>query len=197
MWFRDWPQDDLVGLVFALDPALGKETKNPKVGQGQTANPILKREGDYAALVALAKDRKGGLWVEGDLARRNDIETVRDSIAFGNRVSRETGCAIDGFGVEAVGFQEVLANQIKAAILATGTNFNLHKIDTGGVPKDTRIRRLSEWLATGRLRFRDTPGTRLLVRHLQEFPVGLHDDGPDALEQAKRLSERLWEGKRR
>ena len=196
MWFDEWPKE-LTGLVFALDPALGRESKNPTVGRGTNANPILKREGDYSALVALCRDRSNTLWVEADLERRNDTKTVKDSIAFGNRVSRETGCSIDGFGVESVGFQEVLANQLIEAVRGTSTNFNLHKIETGGVPKDVRIRRLSEWLATGRLRFRNTPGTQLLVRHLQEFPVGLHDDGPDALEQAKRLSEMLWEGKRR
>jgi hypothetical protein len=33
-----------------------------------------------------------------------------------------------------------------------------------------------------------------LVQQLKDFPVGDHDDGPDALEMALRLSIDLWMG---
>jgi hypothetical protein len=47
-------------------------------------------------------------------------------------------------------------------------------------------------LSTHRLRFKsDSPSTRLLVQQLQEFPVGDHDDGPDAAEMAIRLAAEL------
>ena len=38
-------------------------------------------------------------------------------------------------------------------------------------------------------------GTRLLVEQLQEFPIGDHDDGPDALEMALRLAADLLYGR--
>ena len=57
--------------------------------------------------------------------------------------------------------------------------------------KKTRIRRLTNFLAKRRFRFRDTEGGRLLVRQFQEFPVGDHDDGPDAVEMAIRLMRNL------
>ena len=38
--------------------------------------------------------------------------------------------------------------------------------------------------------------TRLLVEQLQEFPVGDHDDGPDAAEMAIRLAGELLDGRR-
>jgi predicted phage terminase large subunit-like protein len=57
------------------------------------------------------------------------------------------------------------------------------------VPKPVRIRRLTPLLARGRLRFKaDSPGARLLVRQLRDFPNADHDDGPDALEMAVRLA---------
>jgi predicted phage terminase large subunit-like protein len=57
------------------------------------------------------------------------------------------------------------------------------------VAKLVRIRRLSPYLAARRLRFkRHSPGTQLLVEQLKMFPVGDHDDGPDALEMAIRLA---------
>ncbi|NUQ61554.1 MAG: hypothetical protein HUU20_03645 [Pirellulales bacterium] len=40
----------------------------------------------------------------------------------------------------------------------------------------------------------DCPSTRLLVYQLQEFPIGDHDDGPDALEMSVRLAEELLAG---
>jgi hypothetical protein len=41
-----------------------------------------------------------------------------------------------------------------------------------------------------RLRFKsNSPGTRLLVEQLREFPIAAHDDGPDALEMSLRLAE--------
>ena len=33
--------------------------------------------------------------------------------------------------------------------------------------------------------------TKLLVDQLRDFPLGSHDDGPDALEMAMRLAEQL------
>ncbi|NUQ66585.1 MAG: hypothetical protein HUU20_29330, partial [Pirellulales bacterium] len=61
--------------------------------------------------------------------------------------------------------------------------------------KRVRIRRLGPLLAARRIRMKsDCPSTRLLVHQLQEFPIGDHDDGPDALEMAIRLAEELLAG---
>jgi phage terminase large subunit-like protein len=57
------------------------------------------------------------------------------------------------------------------------------------VPKVVRIRRLTPLLSQGRLRFKaGSKGAKLLVEQLRDFPCGEHDDGPDALEVAWRLS---------
>jgi predicted phage terminase large subunit-like protein len=62
--------------------------------------------------------------------------------------------------------------------------------------KQIRIRRLGPYLSSRRLRFKsDSPGTRLLVEQLQEFPIGDHDDGPDALEMALRLAADVLQGR--
>jgi predicted phage terminase large subunit-like protein len=60
---------------------------------------------------------------------------------------------------------------------------------TNTVNKIVRIRTLTPLLAQHRLKFkRDSRGTRLLVEQLRDFPNGDHDDGPDALEMALRLT---------
>ena len=62
--------------------------------------------------------------------------------------------------------------------------------------KLVRIRRLGPALAQKRLRFKArSPGTMLLVQQLRDFPAGDHDDGPDALEMARRLAVELWNGR--
>ena len=60
------------------------------------------------------------------------------------------------------------------------------------VNKMVRIRSLTPLLAQHRLKFkRNSPGSRLLVEQLRDFPNGDHDDGPDALEMALRLTAEL------
>ena len=62
--------------------------------------------------------------------------------------------------------------------------------------KSVRIRCLGPYLSSGRLKFKsDSPGTRLLVEQLKEFPIGDHDDGPDAAEMALRLAAELLAGR--
>jgi predicted phage terminase large subunit-like protein len=62
--------------------------------------------------------------------------------------------------------------------------------------KQVRIRRLGTYLAQRQLRFKNrSPGTALLVQQMMDFPVGDHDDGPDALEMALWLMIDLWNGR--
>jgi hypothetical protein len=56
---------------------------------------------------------------------------------------------------------------------------------------------LTPWLARRELRFKaNSPGARLLVEQLRDFPHADHDDGPDALEMAVRvLCEAVGDGR--
>lgn len=180
LWFDDWPKG-IAHLVTSLDPSKGKDSKH----------------GDYSALVAIAKDVGGDLWVEADLARRDANRIVSDGIEFARRVKMETGCELEGFGIEGDAFQDLFEPLFHTATSQIGYRLPIYKVFTGGVKKEVRIRRLTPPLNAGKIHFRATPGTRLLVQQMKQFPNGDHDDGPDALEQAKRLGEMLWEGKRR
>ena len=55
------------------------------------------------------------------------------------------------------------------------------------VGKEIRINRLGPFLHRRQIKIRNNDGGRLLVRQLKEFPIGDHDDAPDALEGAIRL----------
>ena len=69
-----------------------------------------------------------------------------------------------------------------------GLKWSTFAMATRGVPKVARIRRLSNYVINRELRFKaDSPGCRLLVDQLMDFPLAEHDDGPDALEMCMRL----------
>jgi predicted phage terminase large subunit-like protein len=153
--------------VVALDPSKGQDA----------------RRGDYSAFVLFGLDRQGLLYVEADLARRPTPEIV----ATGAEICR--GFAPHAFGVESNQFQELLAGEFEAEFQRRGiVNVQPWSMDNR-VNKLVRLRRLGPYLSARRLRFKaNSPSTRLLVDQLREFPVGDHDDGPDALEMAIRLA---------
>lgn len=167
IWFDHWPQP-LTGRTVALDPSKGSDD----------------RRGDYSAFVLLGVDEAGSYYVEADLARRPTPQIVTEGVELLRRFRP------DAFGVEANQFQELLGANFWDEFRRQGLQpIAAHAIDNR-VNKRVRIRRLGPLLATRRLRFKaDSPGTRLLVEQLKDFPIGDHDDGPDALEMAIRLAD--------
>jgi len=170
IWFDDWPQR-LAIKTLALDPSKGADA----------------RRGDYSAFVKLGIDRQGILYLEADLARRPTPQIVADGVEL-FRTFRP-----DAFGIEANQFQDLLAGEFEAEFRRQGVLGVRPWLLDNHTNKQVRIRRLGPYLSAGRLRFKsDSPSTRLLVDQLEEFPVGDHDDGPDAAEMAIRLAaERL------
>lgn len=160
----DWPQSFELRII-AVDPSKGKDA----------------RKGDYSALVAIGL-QDGKLWVDADLERRPVDKIVRDVIAMQGRFN---SLAI---GVEANQFQELIGPEISRVAAEQGGHMPmpLYMINNT-VNKELRIGRLGPYLARREIKFRDTPGNRLLVSQLKEFPNGDHDDGPDALEMGIRL----------
>jgi predicted phage terminase large subunit-like protein len=168
IWFELWP-DHLIVKTLALDPSKGNDA----------------RRSDYSAFVMLGVDRHGIIHVEADLARRPTPQIVADGAELIRRFQP------DAFGVEANQFQDLLAAQFEV-------EFRRPSLVDNRINKQVRIRRLGPYLASHRIRFKQSsPGTRLLVEQLQEFPIGDHDDGPDALEMAVRLASQVLAGRGR
>ncbi len=168
IWFDEWPPEWRVRVV-ALDPSKGRMSKF----------------GDYSAFVTLVVSHEGIGYVDADLAVRHVSEIVETAVEIG-RTFRP-----DGFAVETNLFQSLLADEINRVADERGLTLPIC-VTENRVPKVVRIRRLTPLLARGRLRFKaDSPGARLLVRQLRDFPNGDHDDGPDALEMAVRLARTL------
>jgi predicted phage terminase large subunit-like protein len=171
-WFEKWPEQ-LVVKTMALDPSKGRDAD----------------VGDYSALVKLGVDQLQVLYVEADLQRRPTPQIVADSVEMVRLFVR------DGFAVETNQFQELLVTELQQAGLDRGVHLPTYTVNND-TPKPVRIRRLGTHLAQRKLRFKSrSPGTALLVDQMKDFPVGEHDDGPDALEMAIRLSIELWNGR--
>jgi phage terminase large subunit-like protein len=163
MWFEDWPKN-LRCRAWILDPSKGRTDK-----------------ADYSAYVALGIDLAGDYWCEADLQRRSPEQIVEDGLEHFLR------WPADGFGVEANAMQELFGSIFKSRAATRNILLPLYLVDNYAVAKQVRIRRLGPLLRQGKLHFRRTAGTKLLVEQLQEFPFAPHDDGPDALEMGCRL----------
>ncbi len=169
LWFDEWPAR-LAVRVLALDPSKGADA----------------RRGDYSAFVRLGVDRQGVLYVEADLARRPTPQMIADGVEHFHQFRPHA------FGVEANQFQELLAPEFEAEFRRQGMLGVRPWLVHNDANKRVRIRRLGPHLAARRMRMKaGSPGTRLLVEQLREFPAGEHDDGPDALEMALRLAEAM------
>jgi predicted phage terminase large subunit-like protein len=153
----------------ALDPSKGVESKH----------------GDYSAFVMIAVFQ-GTIYVDADLEIRNT------SIIAETAIELQRTFQADAFGIETNQFQQLLADDITRR---AGERNLLMPIWTyeNYVKKVVRIRRLTPYLAKGRIRFKaGSKGARLLVEQLRDFPNGDHDDGPDALDQALQLAGEVW-----
>lgn len=172
IWFTDWPAEGVVHRVMALDPSLGKTDK-----------------ADYSAMILMARTNDNKLFVDASIERRDVIQTIDDSI----RLAR--GFDPLGFAIETNQFQELMADELRRRALSERYALPVYKYNNT-LPKKTRIRSLNPYLSAGEIKFkRGSRGATLLVDQLIAFGLpSINDDGPDALEMAIRLSERLNQG---
>lgn len=172
-WFDTWPERLSVKTI-SIDPSKGRDA----------------RTGDYSAIVLYGVAADGTEYVEADLARRPADRICSDAARHAKVFTP------DGLMLESNAWQDLLAPPLRAAMEVEKAEVSIHLAENM-TPKPVRIRRLTGPLSQRKMRFRNTAGTRLLVSQLQQFPIGQYDDGPDALEMARRLAIDLWNGKGR
>lgn len=169
IWADEWPTRFDVSTL-ALDPSKGKDVK----------------KGDYSAIVFVGV-REGRLFVDCSLERRPPTKIISDMIEWNQRLRP------DGVGIEVNQFQELLASDLRRQVAERGLPpMPILEIDNR-VTKEVRIGRLGPYLARGEIRVRPSVGGKMLVEQMREFPLGNHDDGPDALEMAIRTLRQTCE----
>lgn len=169
-WFEEWPSDIWIKVVY-LDPSKGRDGKT----------------GDYQAHVMAGLDRANTLFLDAEMHR----EPVTAMLARTVRICREWG-PVASACLEDNGTMGFIAPEAERQ--STGLLIPWHAV-TNRDPKAFRIRCLGDYLSTRRLRIRNTPGGKLLRAQMGDFPLGEHDDGPDAAAGAVRRLEQLTTGR--
>jgi predicted phage terminase large subunit-like protein len=168
MWVpRDkWPTDFHMRVV-CVDPSKG------------SADGL----GDYCAIVFAGSRCDGLVFVDAVIERFPLDQIVRKTLQFCDEKRPHF------VGIEADQFQELLVHEFRRQCRGRPFHWPVYAMRSKGIPKVSRIRRLSEYVVNRELRFKaDSPGCRMLVDQLMDFPSAEHDDGPDALEMCIRLA---------
>jgi predicted phage terminase large subunit-like protein len=150
------------GSVFgACDPSLGGDPTR----------------GDYTAIVLLYQPLKSQTRyvIAADLARMTPDQAIERIITYAKMYR------ISNFGVEANQFQQLMVDDLKRRARAQGIPFTVNAIKNRA-GKQQRIAALETEVSQGHLVF--SRRHQLLLEQLRAFPLGKHDDGPDALEMA-------------
>lgn len=157
-------------IIGACDPSLGK------------------KNGDYSAIVLLAKCRKSKRCyvLVSDIARRSPDATI-DRICHYHRMY-----GMSRLAVESNQFQSLLVKQLKDRLRQQSRRSVMVQAVDHRTNKEGRILSLEPELAQGRLIM--ARRHKLLEDQLMQFPVGKHDDGPDALEMAMSVALRYSGG---
>lgn len=167
VWYDTLPSDPKVipsGLIHIgyCDPAKGGETKRH----------------DYPAIINLHYSPDlGRCFVSCDMTREpvnKRIDTILRFMDLHKMLA---------FGVEANGFQQLMAEELQAkSPLAS-----IIQINHNNVHKNTRISRLAIWFQRRFFIFkRGCRHTKIMMQQLLDHPNADHDDGPDGLEGAIR-----------
>jgi predicted phage terminase large subunit-like protein len=168
IWWDGEPPADAYMRLIAVDASKGKTDKS-----------------DFTAIVAGYFDPRGYVWVDAEIERMN-IGTINNrAVAWCRYVNPH------GIVFETNQFQEMLCNEFQQRAHEAGVRTRVDGLDNTE-NKRLRIRRsLSTWLEFGKIKFRKSRGGMLLVEQLREFPIGEHDDGPDALEMLIRYFDQV------
>ena len=162
------PPEAFLCRVLAVDPSMGAAERS-----------------DYSALVWAGLTKEGLLVVQAQLERLSPTELVRRVLGLLRQWPS------DALAVEANAFQQLLALELQRQLAGSAVPVPVYEVKNT-VPKAVRIRRLGPWITMRRLRLVRSTDTELLCEQLRDFPLGEHDDGPDALEMALRVMHEVY-----
>jgi len=151
---RELKGDSLV-VVGAVDPSLGSNDKS-----------------NLSAIITIAKDRQGYLYVlDADIKRRTPDVIIDDIIRY--HMKRDYAM----FAVESVAFQEFFKTELVKRSRQAGAYLPAKGVKTRK-DKGLRIESLQPLVHDGILRFKKNQTT--LIEQLLHYPLAESDDGPDA-----------------
>lgn len=167
--FRD-PIFDFFGFI---DPSLGKTKRS-----------------DFSAIVTLAKHRSSGYMyvVDADIERRHPDRIIADVLAKERWLRASFGHGYRKLGAETNQFQWFLKEELAKASAKAGLYLPIEEVQQTS-DKVMRIQTLQPDVKNKYIKFNRRH--KRLLEQLTQFPMGAHDDGPDALEGARSIAKRV------
>lgn len=168
IWADDWP-DRFQMSAMAIDPSKGRE------------------HGDFAAIV-FAGVADGKFWIDADIARMS-AAAIAHSVVGMSLEHRPEIIGMESNANQDLAFGVLIEQAAEAAGVPPLPLYYYPQTEN----KHRRIYRLGPHMSAGNLRFRrGSEGCKVLESQLRGFPLrDVHDDGPDALEQAIGLLNEL------
>lgn len=144
---------------------------------------------DYSAIITLAVDGDSGLAYvySADIQRRHPDRIISDILDTERQLRRDTGRGYTLFGAETNQFQWFLKEQLAKESARQGLYLPIQGVRSTE-DKTMRVESLQPDVKNGYILFRKDQ--TLLLHQLSQFPLGAHDDGPDALEGARTLARK-------
>lgn len=168
----DFKNKDFVFFGF-VDPSLGKSKKS-----------------DFSAIITLAKSKSSGYMyvLDADIERRHPDVIISDVLAKEKWLRKTYGRGYKKFGAETNQFQWFLKEELAKASARAGLYLPIDEVQQTS-DKILRIQTLQPDIKNKYIKF--SRSHKLLLEQLKHFPMGGHDDGPDALEGCRTLAKKM------
>ncbi len=162
---------DFVFFGF-VDPSLGKSKKS-----------------DFSAIVSIAKHRVSGYMyvIDADIDRRHPDRIISDILSKEIWLRKTYGRGYKKFGAETNQFQWFLKEELAKASARAGLYLPIEEVPQTS-DKVMRVQTLQPDIKNKYIKFNRRH--KRLLEQLQQFPMGAHDDGPDALEGCRTLAKK-------
>lgn len=164
------PAFDFFGFI---DPSLGKTKRS-----------------DFSAIVTLAKHKGSGYMyvVDADIERRHPDRIIADVLAKERWLRASFGHGYRKLGAETNQFQWFLKEELAKASAKAGLYLPIEEVQQTS-DKVMCIQTLQPDVKNKYIKFNRRH--KRLLEQLTQFPMGAHDDGPDALEGARSIAKRV------
>lgn len=155
-----------------VDPSLGKTKKS-----------------DFSAIITLAKHMPTGYMyvLDADIERRHPDKIITDILDKERLLRREYGRGYKKFGAETVQFQWFLKEELAKASARAGLYLPIEEVPQTS-DKTMRIQTMQPDVKNHYIKFNKRH--KLLLEQMFHFPMGAHDDGPDALEGCRTIAKK-------
>lgn len=164
------PAFDFFGFI---DPSLGKTKRS-----------------DFSAIVTLAKHKGSGYMyvVDADIERRHPDRIIADVLAKERWLRASFGHGYRKLGAETNQFQWFLKEALAKASAKAGLYLPIEEVQQTS-DKVMRVQTLQPDVKNKYIKFNRRH--KRLLEQLTQFPMGAHDDGPDALEGARSIAKKV------